>query len=52
MEGLLSRQIRDLARQEGMKLLREDGWIKACRGITTVEEIITITQSDVIDVEE
>lgn len=51
-EGLLSHQIRDVAREEGMKLLREDGWIKACRGITTVEEIISITQSDVIDVDE
>lgn len=50
MEGLLSHQIKDLAHQKGMKLLREDGWIKACRGMTTVEEIITITQSDVVDV--
>ena len=52
MEQIASRQIRDLAQQEGMKLLREDGWLKVCRGITTAEEVISITQSDVIDVEE
>ncbi len=52
MEQIISRKIRDLACQEGMKLLREDGWIKVCRGITTVEEVISTTQSDVVDVEE
>ncbi|MBU0534411.1 MAG: GspE/PulE family protein [Candidatus Omnitrophica bacterium] len=52
LEQIVSRKIRDLARQEGMKLLREDGWIKVCRGITTAEEVISNTQSDVVDVEE
>ncbi len=51
LEQIVSRKIRDLARQEGMKLLREDGWIKVCRGITTAEEVISNTQSDVVDVE-
>jgi type IV pilus assembly protein PilB len=51
MEKIASRQIRDLAREEGMRYLREDGWIKACKGITTVEEVIKITQSDVIETE-
>ena len=51
MEHIVSRQIRDLACQEGMKLLREDGWIKVCKGITTVEEVLSTTQSDVVDVE-
>ncbi len=51
MEEIVSRKIRDLARQEGMRLLREDGWIKACQGITTVEEILSTTQGDVVDVE-
>ncbi|MDD5454487.1 MAG: ATPase, T2SS/T4P/T4SS family [Candidatus Ratteibacteria bacterium] len=52
MGQIVSRKIRDLACQEGMKLLREDGWLKACRGITTVEEVISTTQTDVVDVEE
>jgi type II secretory ATPase GspE/PulE/Tfp pilus assembly ATPase PilB-like protein len=52
MEHMVSRKVRDLARKEGMKLLREDGWIKVCRGITTAEEVLSITQSEVIDLEE
>ena len=52
MEEIVARQIRDLAQQEGMKLLREDGWLKACKGITTIEEVISTTQSDIVDVEE
>ena len=52
MGQIASRKIRELARQEGMKLLREDGWLKVCKGITTAEEVMSITQSDVIDVEE
>ncbi len=51
MEQIVSRQIRDLARKEGMRVLREDGWLKVCRGITTVDEVISITQGDFVDVE-
>jgi len=29
-----------------MVTLREDGWAKACAGITTVEEIVRVTQED------
>ena len=49
VEGIPSHRIREAARQEGMKCLREDGWIKACRGITTVDEVVKITQSDVME---
>tara|TARA_B100000686_G_scaffold353321_1_gene458470 strand:- start:547 stop:2253 length:1707 start_codon:yes stop_codon:yes gene_type:complete len=38
--------IRDQARQKGMKTLREDGWDKVIKGITTVEEILRVTQND------
>jgi general secretion pathway protein E/type IV pilus assembly protein PilB len=31
------------ARQSGLRLLREDGWIKVRQGITTVDEVITCT---------
>jgi len=47
IRGATSHQLRDSAREEGMKLLREDGWIKASRGITTVEEVVRVTQTDV-----
>jgi len=36
--------IRRQARKEGMKTMREDGWEKIVRGITTVEEILRETQ--------
>jgi len=42
-------EIRDLARSQGMKLLREDGWIKVYRGITTVEEVLRVTQQDIVE---
>ena len=38
--------IRDQARQKGMTTLREDGWDKVVKGITTVEEILRVTQND------
>ncbi len=36
-------QIRDLARQKGMRTLREDGMEKVARGITTYEEVLLKT---------
>jgi len=42
-----SNVIREKARLEGMKTLREDGTKKILLGITTIEEIIRITQSDI-----
>jgi len=35
--------IRNTARKAGMHLLRDDGWKKVLRGITTVEEILRVT---------
>ena len=35
--------IRDLARQKGMRTLREDGMEKVARGITTYEEVLLKT---------
>ena len=36
----------DQARQTGMRTLREDGWDKVIKGLTTVEEILRVTLSD------
>ncbi|MBU6409314.1 MAG: GspE/PulE family protein [Verrucomicrobia bacterium] len=36
-------QIRDAARRAGMKTLAEDGWRLVQRGITTVEEVLSVT---------
>ncbi len=41
-----SREIRHLAIEAGMPTLRLDGWAKACEGVTTIEEILRVTQED------
>jgi general secretion pathway protein E len=38
--------IRRLAQAHGMVTLREDGWVKARKGITTIDEILRVTQED------
>jgi len=38
--------IRRHAVEHGMVTLREDGWAKACAGLTTVEEIVRVAQED------
>jgi len=38
--------LRCYAMAKGMVTLREDGWAKVCEGITTVEEILRVTQED------
>ncbi len=37
-------QIRNLSLSKGMKTLREDGWAKAFAGITSVKEIMRVTE--------
>lgn len=37
--------IRSRAVSEGMRLLRDDGWEKVRRGITTVEEVVRVTRA-------
>jgi type II secretory ATPase GspE/PulE/Tfp pilus assembly ATPase PilB-like protein len=37
-------ELRELARSQGMKTLREDGWAKVQAGITTVEEVLRVTE--------
>ena len=38
--------IRDRGRRQGLRLLREDGLRKVVQGITTVEEILRVTQAE------
>ena len=40
-----SDQIREAARRTGMRSLAEDGWRLVRRGITTVEEVLSVTTS-------
>jgi general secretion pathway protein E len=39
--------IRSLAIQQGMRLLRDDGWDKVRHGITTVAEVLRVTREEV-----
>jgi general secretion pathway protein E len=39
--------IRDAAVQQGMRTLREDGWHKVRTGVTTVAEVVRVTQEEV-----
>jgi len=38
--------IKKEARNNGMKTLREDGIFKVIEGMTTIEEVIRVTQTD------
>ena len=42
-------EIRRLAVKMGMKGLREDGWRKVTAGLTTVDEVIRLTQEEELD---
>ena len=37
-------QLTTVARRNGMRNLREDGWLKAASGLTTAEEVMRVTQ--------
>ncbi len=39
------RRLEDLATKSGLGTLREDGWAKVLAGVTTVEEVLRVTQS-------
>jgi len=39
-------ELRRHAVEHGMVMLRADGWARACAGMTTVEEILRVTQED------
>ena len=37
-------KITTLARRNGMRNLREDGWLKVRKGVTSAEEVMRVTQ--------
>jgi type II secretory ATPase GspE/PulE/Tfp pilus assembly ATPase PilB-like protein len=41
-----SNYIKDVARKRGMRTLREDGWLKVKQGVTTVSEVLRVTQEE------
>lgn len=40
-------EVQDAARRSGLKLMREDGWVKVVKGHTTIEEVVRVTKMDV-----
>jgi type IV pilus assembly protein PilB len=47
-KGESTQNIRKVARKQGMRTLFEDGMIKAMKGQTTLEEVLRITQHDMM----
>jgi type IV pilus assembly protein PilB len=47
-KGESTQNVRRLARKQGMRPLFEDGLIKVLRGMTTLDEILRITQKDMV----
>ena len=41
-----SNAIKEAARKRGMRTLREDGWLKVKQGMTTVSEVLRVTQEE------
>ena len=37
-------QIRNISLSKGMKTLREDGWAKVFAGVTSVKEVMRVTE--------
>jgi general secretion pathway protein E len=44
-----AQSIKNAAVSGGMKTLRSDGFVKVLKGITTVEEVLRVTQKDIIE---
>jgi type IV pilus assembly protein PilB len=47
-KGESTQNVRRMARKQGMRTLFEDGIVKAIRGITTIDEVLRVTQKDVL----
>ena len=44
-----SSELLKIAREEGMKTLKEDAWDKVLQGLTTYQEVVRVTGEEVID---
>jgi type II secretory ATPase GspE/PulE/Tfp pilus assembly ATPase PilB-like protein len=43
MDRAPSNEVVQVARKSGLRLLREDGWLKVRKGVTTVDEVVMCT---------
>jgi type II secretory ATPase GspE/PulE/Tfp pilus assembly ATPase PilB-like protein len=44
MTGDDSAELTSAAKRNGMRTLREDGWLKVADGVTTADEVLRVTQ--------
>jgi type II secretory ATPase GspE/PulE/Tfp pilus assembly ATPase PilB-like protein len=44
MKNADAASITNVARRNGMRNLREDGWLKVMNGVTTADEVMRVTQ--------
>jgi general secretion pathway protein E/type IV pilus assembly protein PilB len=47
LEKVPSTVVKTRAREEGMRTMREDGFLKVAMGQTTIDEVLRVTQSDI-----
>jgi len=47
-DGASSWELKKLAQRQGMHTLREDGWLKALDGRTTIDEVLRVTKGDLV----
>lgn len=52
LQHVSTSELRRLAVKLGMRSLREDGWQKVTQGMTTIDEVLRLTQEDVFNYEE
>lgn len=46
MNRVSAATLADIARKQGMRTLRNDGWTKVKAGVTTIEEVLRVTQNE------
>jgi type IV pilus assembly protein PilB len=49
MANAPSSELLKIAKEEGMKTLKEDAWDKVLQGITTYQEVVRVTGEEAID---
>jgi hypothetical protein len=46
LEHATTDEVHEMAVRDGMKTMREDGWVKACMGLTTLREVARQTPTE------
>jgi len=49
LEKAPAQQLRNKSRELGVRTLREDGWLKVARGMTSISEVLRVTQEELVE---